>query len=418
MLGCFFTLCPAFAIKRYGKVFVLVSIEKNVYIELKRMIIMSKTITVLGSTGSIGVQTLDVAERFGYKVEGISAYSNVKLAEEQCRKFGIKNVCIGEKYYSELKLALADTDAIVTAGEEAVSQMAFECKSELLYNSVMGIAGMKPTLAALRGGVKKIAFANKETLVAGGSIVMREAKERGAVLLPVDSEHSAIFQCLQCGGEVKKILLTASGGPFFGKKRDELENIRPEDALKHPNWSMGAKITIDSSTMMNKGLEIIEAAHLFGVSPDDIEVVVHRESIIHSMVEFCDGAVIAQMGSPDMRLCIQYAATYPDRMPSSVKPLSFSEIGSLTFHKPDRETFTLLDTAVWAFKKGGNVPAAMNGANEEAVALFLAGKMKYLQIFDIVREAAEKAIYIEHPTEEDIFETDRLAREYVRRRIG
>lgn len=379
---------------------------------------MSKTITVLGSTGSIGVQTLDVAERFGYKVEGISAYSNVKLAEEQCRKFGIKNVCIGEKYYSELKLALADTDTVVTAGEEAVSQMAFECKSELLYNSVMGIAGMKPTLSALRGGVKKIAFANKETLVAGGSIVMREAKERGAVLLPVDSEHSAIFQCLQGGGKIKKILLTASGGPFFGKKRNELENIRVEDALKHPNWSMGAKITIDSSTMMNKGLEIIEAAHLFGVSPDDIEVVVHRESIIHSMVEFCDGAVIAQMGSPDMRLCIQYAATYPDRMPSSVKPLSFSEIGSLTFHKPDRETFTLLDTAVWAFKKGGNVPAAMNGANEEAVALFLAGKMKYLQIFDIVKEAAEKAMYIENPTEEDVFETDRLAREYVRRRIG
>jgi 1-deoxy-D-xylulose-5-phosphate reductoisomerase len=379
---------------------------------------MSKTITVLGSTGSIGVQTLDVAERFGYKVEGISAYSNVKLAEEQCRKFGIKQVCIGEKYYSQLKTALADTDTVVTAGESAVSQMAHECKSEVLYNSVMGIAGMKPTLAALRGGVKKIAFANKETLVAGGSIVMKEAKRQNAVLLPVDSEHSAIFQCLQGGGEVRKILLTASGGPFFGKKREDLENITVEDALNHPNWSMGAKITIDSSTMMNKGLEIIEAAHLFGVSPDDIEVVVHRESIIHSMVEFCDGAVIAQLGSPDMRLCIQYAATYPDRLPSSVKPLNFAEIGKLTFYKPDRETFTLLDTATWAFKQGGNIPAAMNGANEEAVALFLQRKIKYLQIFDIVREAAENAVYIKEPTEADIFDTDKAAREYVKSRIG
>ncbi len=378
---------------------------------------MKKTITVLGSTGSIGTQTLDVAEKYGFVVEGISAHSNVKLAEEQCRKFGIKKVCIGEKYYSELKTALADTNTLVVAGEEAVAEMAYNCKSDLLYNSVMGIAGMKPTLSAIRGGVKKIAFANKETLVAGGSIVMREARENGAVLLPVDSEHSAIFQCMLCGKEVRKILLTASGGPFFGKKREELENIRPEDALKHPNWSMGAKITIDSSTMMNKGLEIIEAAHLFSVSPDDIEVVVHRESIIHSMVEFCDGAVIAQLGSPDMRLCIQYAATYPERLPSDVKPLSFSDIGKLTFYKPDYDTFTLLSTAVWAFKQGGNVPAAMNGANEEAVALFLAGKAKYLQIFDIVRETAQNVKFIEKPTENDIFETDKYAREYVRSRI-
>ncbi len=378
---------------------------------------MSKTITVLGSTGSIGVQTLDVAERFGYKVEGISAYSNVRLAEEQCRKFGIKQVCIGEKYYSELKTALADTDVVVTAGEDAVSAMAYECTSEVLYNSVMGIAGMKPTLAAIRGGVKKIAFANKETLVAGGSIVMKEAEKNGAVLLPVDSEHSAIFQCLQCGSKANKILLTASGGPFFGKKKKDLENITPKDALKHPNWSMGAKITIDSSTMMNKGLEIIEAAHLFGMSPDDIEVVVHRESIIHSMVEFCDGAVIAQLGSPDMRLCIQYAATYPDRLPSSVKPLNFAEIGTLTFHKPDRKTFTLLDTAVNAFKRGGNIPAAMNGANEEAVSLFLQGKIKYLQIFDLVEEASLNAKYIKDPTETEIFETDTASREYVKSRI-
>lgn len=391
---------------------------KCVNIEFKRKSIMNKTITVLGSTGSIGVQTLDVAKRYGYVVEGISAYSNVSLAEEQCRKFGIKKVCIGEKYYKDLKTALADTDTVITAGEDAVCQMAAECKSDVLYNSVMGIAGMKPTLSALRGGVKKIAFANKETLVAGGDIVMKEVKERGAVLLPVDSEHSAIFQCLQGGGKIKKILLTASGGPFFGKTRDELEGITPKDALAHPNWNMGAKITIDSSTLMNKGLEIIEAAHLFSVSPDDIEVVVHRESIIHSMVEFCDGAVLAQMGSPDMRLCIQYAATYPERLPSSVKPLNFAEIGTLTFHKPDRETFTLLDTAVWAFKKGGNVPAAMNGANEEAVALFLSGKIKYLQIFDIVREAAENAVYIETPTEADIFETDFTAREYVKSRLG
>lgn len=375
---------------------------------------MSKTITILGSTGSIGVQTLDVAEKYGYKVEGISAYSNVALAEAQCRKFGIKRCCIGEKYYKELKTALADTETVVTSGEDAVSEMAYNCRSDVLYNSVMGIAGMKPTLAAIRGGVKKIAFANKETLVAGGTIVMKEARENGVTLLPVDSEHSAIFQCLQCGNKASKIILTASGGPFFGKKRSELENITPEDALRHPNWSMGAKITIDSSTMMNKGLEIIEAAFLFDMSPDDIEVVIHRESIIHSMVEFCDGAVIAQLGSPDMRLCIQYAATYPERFPSSVKKLDFAQIGKLTFHAPDRETFTLLDTAVNSFKKGGNIPAAMNGANEEAVALFLARKIKYTDIFDIVAEAAKKAKYIANPTEKDIFETDIAAREYVR----
>ena len=378
---------------------------------------MSKTITILGSTGSIGVQTLDVAEKYGYTVEGISAYSNVALAEAQCRKFGIKRCCIGEKYYKDLKTALADTDTVVTSGEDAVSEMAYNCRSDVLYNSVMGIAGMKPTLAAIRGGVKKIAFANKETLVAGGTIVMKEAREKGVTLLPVDSEHSAIFQCLQCGNKASKIILTASGGPFFGKKRNELENITPEDALKHPNWSMGAKITIDSSTMMNKGLEIIEAAFLFDMSPDDIEVVIHRESIIHSMVEFCDGAVIAQLGSPDMRLCIQYAATYPERFPSSVKKLDFAQIGKLTFHAPDRETFTLLDTAVNSFKKGGNIPAAMNGANEEAVALFLARKIKYTDIFDMVAEAAEKAKFIENPTETDIFETDIAAREYVKSRI-
>ena len=378
---------------------------------------MSKTITILGSTGSIGVQTLDVAEKYGYTVEGISAYSNVALAEAQCRKFGIKHCCIGEKYYKDLKTALADTDTVVTSGEDAVSEMAYNCRSDVLYNSVMGIAGMKPTLAAIRGGVKKIAFANKETLVAGGTIVMKEAREKGVTLLPVDSEHSAIFQCLQCGNKASKIILTASGGPFFGKKRNELENITPEDALKHPNWSMGAKITIDSSTMMNKGLEIIEAAFLFDMSPDDIEVVIHRESIIHSMVEFCDGAVIAQLGSPDMRLCIQYAATYPERFPSSVKKLDFAQIGKLTFHAPDRETFTLLDTAVNSFKKGGNIPAAMNGANEEAVALFLARKIKYTDIFDMVAEAAEKAKFIENPTETDIFETDIAAREYVKSRI-
>ncbi len=378
---------------------------------------MSKTITILGSTGSIGVQTLDVAEKYGYTVEGISAYSNVALAEAQCRKFGIKHCCIGEKYYKDLKTALADTDTVVTSGEDAVSQMAYNCRSDVLYNSVMGIAGMKPTLAAIRGGVKKIAFANKETLVAGGTIVMKEAREKGVTLLPVDSEHSAIFQCLQCGNKASKILLTASGGPFFGKKRNELANITPEDALKHPNWSMGAKITIDSSTMMNKGLEIIEAAFLFDMSPDDIEVVIHRESIIHSMVEFCDGAVIAQLGAPDMRLCIQYAATYPERFPSSVKKLDFAQIGKLTFHAPDRETFTLLDTAVNSFKKGGNIPAAMNGANEEAVALFLARKIRYTDIFDIVAEAAENAKFIENPTETDVFETDIAAREYVKSRM-
>lgn len=373
---------------------------------------MINSMIVLGATGSIGKQTLDVARQLCLRVAAISGYQNVTVLEEQCREFKPLVCWVCEEKYAELKRSLADTETKVITGDEALDSLAYEVNADLLLNSVMGMRGLKPTLAAIDSG-KQLALANKETLVAGGALVMKKAKEKGITILPVDSEHSAIFQCLQGGGKPKKILLTASGGPFFGRNRKELKNITPELALKHPNWSMGAKITIDSSTLMNKGLELIEAVHLFSVAPDDIEVIIHRESIIHSMVEFFDNAVVAQLANPDMRLCIQYALTYPERVENAVQPLDFFKCGALTFAKPDEETFSLLPLARNAIKKGGNLPAAVNGANEAAVSLFLNKKIEYLSIFDLVAEAAGNAVYKDCPTLSDILDTDRAAREFV-----
>lgn len=373
---------------------------------------MVKDICVLGSTGSIGTQALDVAGRLGIKVAALSGFNNTKLLEQQCRLFTPLFCWVSEDNYASLKTSLADTSIKVITGDNELDNLAGETEAELVLNSLMGIRGLKPTLNAINSG-KKIALANKETLVAGGDIVMNRAKQKGVPILPVDSEHSAIFQCLQSGQKPKKLLLTASGGPFYGKKREQLSKITPSDALKHPNWSMGAKITIDSSTLMNKGLELIEAVHLFSVEPDDIRVIIHRESVIHSMVEFFDNSVIAQLAKPDMRLCIQYALTYPERVESPTQELDFYSLGTLSFDKPDEETFLLLPLAREAIKKGGNLPAALNGANEAAVSMFLNNKIGYLDIFDLVYTAYENAVYIKEPTVEDIMNTDQTAREFV-----
>ena len=375
------------------------------------MIIMNKNISLLGSTGSIGTQTLDVARNLGLRVTALSAHSNVKLLESQCREFKPKSVCIGEKGYNELKTSLADMDINILCGDEGLLELASEDESETLVNAVLGMTGLKPTIAAAEKG-KKIAFANKETLVAGGKLVTNAVKKGGAALLPVDSEHSAIFQCIQGGAPIKKILLTGSGGPFLGKDREFLKDVTPEMAVRHPRWNMGKKISVDSASLMNKGLELIEAVHLFDVEPEQVQVVIHPQSIVHSLVQFDDNAVIAQMGTPDMRLCIQYAITYPNRYPSPSEELDlFGK--ELQFHKPDTESFPLLALAMSAINKGGNIPAVMNGANEEAVALFLDHKISFLKLFDVVIQATEKANYIENPTLEDIINSDKAAREFV-----
>lgn len=374
---------------------------------------MVNSICLLGSTGSIGTQTLDVARKHGIRVTSLAAGTREQELEAQCRAFCPKTAYIGQEHYASFKTRVSDLPLRVVTGEEALCELASQDGSETVVNALTGMLGLLPTLAALDAG-KDIALANKETLVAGGEPVMQSAKEHGCRILPVDSEHSAIFQCLQAGGRPKKLLLTGSGGPFFGKDRAFLEQVRPEDALKHPNWSMGKKITIDSSTLMNKGLELIEAVHLFGVREDQIEVVIQRESIIHSMVELEDNAVLAQMGVPDMRLCIQYALTYPERFPSPSAELDLFAIGKLTFYRPDTETFPLLALARRAIRQGGNLPAAMNGANEEAVRRFLRGELGYTELFDAVINATEHASFVEHPDLETILETDREARSFVR----
>lgn len=371
-----------------------------------------KTICLLGSTGSIGVQSLDVAEKYGYKISALAANRSVAKLEEQCRRFKPDTAYISEPYYSDLKTRLADTATKIVTGDGALEALTAESEGDTVINALMGIRGLRPTLSAIEAK-KDVALANKETLVAGGEIVMSKVAEKGVKLLPVDSEHSAIFQCLQGGGKIKRILLTASGGPFYGKTYGELKGITPADALKHPNWSMGQKITIDSSSLMNKGLEFIEAMHLFNVLPEQIEVIIHRESVIHSMVEFEDNAVIAQLGSPDMRLCIQYALTYPNRAPSLATPLDFKAIRSLSFDVPDEETFSLLALAKRAAAKGGSMPAVMNGANEAAVALFLDGKIKYTDIFEAVTEVTENAPFTLSPNLEQIEEADTFAREQI-----
>lgn len=377
-----------------------------------------KRLSVLGSTGSIGTQALEVAEKNGWSITALAAGRNVTLAEEQARKFKPRFVAMYDKAAAkELEIKLRDTDTKVLSGEEGVVAAA-ESDCDTVLNSVVGIAGLKPTLAAINRRTT-VALANKETLVTGGKIVNKRLKETGAKLLPVDSEHSAIFQSLQGAPQnsLKKILLTASGGPFYGKKRAELENVTVKDALNHPNWSMGAKITVDSASLMNKGLEVIEAVHLFGVKADNIEVLVHRQSILHSAVELCDGAVIAQLGTPDMRLPIQYALTYPERADNAFERLSLTDIGTLTFEKPDTETFKCLPLCVKAINEGGLAPTAVNGANEEAVALFLAGKIKFLQIADLAEKALMRVHNKKDFTLEDILETDREARTLVRETV-
>ncbi|MCQ2449284.1 MAG: 1-deoxy-D-xylulose-5-phosphate reductoisomerase [Clostridia bacterium] len=372
-----------------------------------------KKLILLGSTGSIGTQALEVARAQGYQVTGLAAGSNITLLEQQAREFKPVAVAVfNETAAQQLKISLADTDIKVLSGEVGVCELA-AMEGDTVLNAIVGIAGLKPTLAAIRAK-KTIALANKETLVTGGDIVKREAAKNGVSILPVDSEHSAIFQSLQGApkGSLKRILLTASGGPFYGKKREDLENVTVEAALKHPNWSMGAKITIDSATLMNKGLEVIEAVHLFDVLPEQIEVLVHRQSILHSGVELSDGAVLAQLGTPDMRVPIQYALTYPQRG-VCFEHLDLFKAATLTFEKPDTETFRCLPLCMEAISRGGVCPAVVNGANEAAVAGFLAGKIRFLQIADLVQAALEKAPNIPQFTVEDIFAADAQARALV-----
>lgn len=372
-------------------------------------------ISILGSTGSIGTQTLDVARVYpGISVKAISARSNVKLIEEQIREFRPKLACVtDEKAASELKIKVADTDTKIVSGTDGLIDVATADGADTVVTAVVGISGLLPTISAIEAG-KNIALANKETLVCGGHIVMDLAKKKGVKILPVDSEHSAIFQSLQGNPKrIKKILLTASGGPFFGKTRNELINIKPADALKHPNWDMGAKVTIDSSTLVNKGLEVIEAKWLFDVSIDQIEVLVHRQSVLHSAVMYEDNAVIAQLGTPDMKLPIQYALTYPDRLPMSGNELDFAKYPNLTFAHPDTETFYALELAKKAGREGGILPTVFNSADEVAVELFLKEKISYLEITDSIGRAMEQVKNIENPTIEQIFEADKFAREIV-----
>lgn len=375
---------------------------------------MTENLLILGSTGSIGKQSLDVCRKCGYGVKALTAFSSVEEIEKQAREFKPEKVAlVDEKAAADLKIKLADTDIKVLGGMDGVCECAEIQSADTVLNSVVGMAGLKPTLTAIYAG-KKIALANKETLVAGGQLVMSEAKKHGVEILPVDSEHSAIFQCLQgkpTNKALKKIILTASGGPFFGKTADELRDVTVEKALKHPNWSMGAKITIDSATMMNKGLELIEAVWLFSVKPDDVDIVVHRESIVHSAVEYDDNSVIAQLGLPDMRIPIQYALTYPERFESPVGELSLSQIGKLTFFEPDYETFRCINLCRKAINMGGLYPAAVNSANEQANLMFRQGKIGFLDIADRVEAVLEKTPHYDNYTFEDILEIDKFARE-------
>ena len=377
---------------------------------------MSKSLSILGSTGSIGTQSLDVARLRGYNVEALTAYSDVAHMEAQIREFHPKTVAVvEEKAAADLKVRVADTNTKVLSGKDGVCACARADGADTVLNSVVGMAGLEPTLAAI-DAKKKLALANKETLVAGGQLVMEAAKKNGVSILPVDSEHSAIFQVLQgrpANAALKKIILTASGGPFFGKTKKELEKVTVADALKHPNWEMGAKITVDSATMMNKGLELIEAVWLFSVCPQDVQIVVHRESIVHSAVEYTDNSVIAQLGLPDMRIPIQYALTYPERFESPVGELSLSEIGKLTFFEPDYDTFQCINLCRTAINKGGLFPAAVNSANEQANAMFRRGEIGFLDIAARVAKVLETAPQKERYTLEDVLETDRWARETV-----
>lgn len=378
-----------------------------------------KNISLLGSTGSIGTQTLDVIRRNkDINVVAMAAGTRIHELEKQVREFKPQLVCVStQELAQELKVMLADMDVKVVFGQEGLVEVATIKEADIVLTAVVGMMGIIPTIEAIKAH-KDIALANKETLVTAGHIIMKLAKECGVNIYPVDSEHSAIFQSLngEYHKEVSKILLTASGGPFRGKKRSDLENVTLEDALKHPNWSMGRKITIDSSTMANKGLEVMEAQWLFNVPAKDVQVVIQPQSIIHSMVEFVDGGIMAQLGSPDMRLPIQYALYYPERRILDTKRLDFYELAQITFEKPDMETFKGLKFAYNAAERGGNIPTAMNAANELAVSRFLDEKIKYLDIYDIIEYAMENIKYIDNPTVEQILETEKTVYEMIESR--
>ena len=381
-----------------------------------------RKLALLGSTGSIGIQTLDVVRGlcrggdFPVSIQVLAARSSVKQLEEQIREFRPQAAAVfDEKAAKDLRDRTRDLDLEILPGIEGLCQAAAWDSADMTLNAVVGMVGLRPTLSAIAAG-KTVALANKETLVAGGSIVMEVARQNKVEILPVDSEHAAIFQCLQGCPEkkaVKRLLLTASGGPFFGKTRKELEGVTPAQALRHPNWNMGAKVTIDSATLMNKGLEVTEAAWLFGLGPKDIQVVVHRESIVHSLVEYVDHSVIGQLGTPDMRLPIQYAITYPKRYPSPCGELDLAGLGSLTFAQPDLETFRCLKVCLQALERGGLAPAAANGANEEAVALFLQEKIGFLEIPQLVEAAMLRQPDAPADSVEAVLQADREARQFV-----
>lgn len=374
-----------------------------------------KTISILGSTGSIGKQALEVARAHKISIKALAAHSSVQLLEQQAREFSPEAVCIfDETKYQDLKIALRDTPTRVLSGMEGLCTLAQQDGIDILLNAVVGMVGLLPTLKAIEKGTP-VALANKETLVAGGKLVMDAAKANCVPILPVDSEHSAIFQCLQGNDpkEVRKIILTASGGPFFGKTQSELQTVTLAQALRHPNWSMGKKITIDSATLMNKGLEFIEAKWLFSLEPSQIEVVVHRQSVVHSAVEYADYSVIAQMGVPDMKIPIQYALLYPHRKPCPTSPLSLTEYGTLTFEKPDMDTFSCLSACIRAIEKGGAYPCMANAANEIAVQKFLEGSISFLSIGELVNEAIEHFSYQELKNYDEVFACDREARAYT-----
>ena len=379
---------------------------------------MVKCVSILGSTGSIGRQSLDIISRLPeIKVAALTAGTSVERMVEQCREFKPQlAVMATEAAAKELSDRISDLPIRVEWGEEGLLEAASLPSADCVITAVVGMVGLKPTLAAIRAG-KRIGLANKETLVCAGELVMAEAEKYHAEIIPVDSEHSAIFQCLMGARdrrEVKRLILTCSGGPFFGKSREELKTVTQADALKHPNWKMGAKITIDCATLMNKGLEVIEAMRLYRMPLEQVDVVIHRQSVVHSMVEFTDGAVMAQLGTPDMRLPIQLALTYPERIPCPVEPLDLLTCGPLTFAKPDMENFPCLALAYECAKKGGTACPAMNGANEEAVAMFLRDEIGFYDIYRLVSQAVEAVPFLKNPTLEEILEADRQARAAVR----
>lgn len=379
-----------------------------------------KTISILGSTGSIGTQALEIAKKHNIRVIGVAAKSNVDLLIKQAKEFECRYVCIyDEDKLDTLKAAFEGTNVKIYSGMNGLCMMAVLNEADIILNSVVGMVGLQPTLFAIEAG-KDIALANKETLVAGGQIVTEAAKRKGVTIYPVDSEHSAIFQCLQGNDrkQLSKIILTASGGPFYKKTKDELREVSIEQALNHPNWAMGKKITIDSATLMNKGLEFIEAIWLFDLKPEQIEIIVQRESVIHSAVEYNDHSVIAQMGVPDMKIPIQYALLYPERVDCPTKPLSLADYGTLSFGKPDFDTFDCLSACIKAITMGGAMPAMVNGANEEAVAQFLAGNISFLSIGELVMSVTNEMENCPINNLDDVLRVDKAAREFVKNKIS